>query len=181
MPAAADAEPAALLRSELARLVAAGAPALDVACGAGRNALALARAGVAVIGLDRDRARLAALAAAARASALPVQPVCAELEAGAGLPLASASCGAVLVFRYLHRPLAPELIRVLRPGGLLLYETFTEKQREIAQHPRNPSFLLRSGELLQLFAGLEVLRCEEALALAPAPEAVARLVARKPG
>jgi SAM-dependent methyltransferase len=176
---AAEPEPAALLRAELGRLRAGGAPALDVACGRGRNALALARAGVATIALDRDRGRLAALAAAARASALPVRAVRAELEAGGGIPLASASCGAVLVFRYLHRPLAPEIERVLRPGGWLLYETFTRRQREIADHPRNPAFLLEAGELPRLFPGLETLRFEEAEVAAPEPEAVARLVARK--
>ncbi len=177
----ADPEPAALLRAELARLRAAGAPALDLACGRGRNALALAHAGLATIALDRERGRLAALAATAHASALPVHALLAELEADASIPLASASCGVVVVFRYLHRPLAPELERVLRPGGVLLYETFTRRQREIAQHPRNPAFLLEPGELPRLFPGLEVLRFEEALVEAPEREAVARLVARKRG
>jgi len=176
---AADPEPAALLRAELARLRAVGAPALDLACGRGRNALALGREGIVTIALDRERGRLAALATAARADALPVHPLLAELEAGGGIPLASASCGAVLVFRYLHRPLAPEIERVLRPGGLLLYETFTRRQREIADHPRNPAFLLDPGELPKLFPGLETLRFEEAEVAAPEREAVARLVARK--
>jgi SAM-dependent methyltransferase len=108
-----------------------------------------------------------------------VQPLLADLEASAAIPLASASCGAVLVFRYLHRPLAPELERVLRPGGLLLYETFTLHQREIARHPKNPAFLLEPGELPRLFPKLEVLRAEEVLVQAPAAEALARLVARR--
>jgi tellurite methyltransferase len=177
----ADAPPSALLRAERERVEAAGGPVLDLACGGGRHALALGRLGLAVIGLDRDRARLSALARAVRASALPVRPLLADLEANDTIPLASASCGAVLVFRYLHRPLAGEIVRVLRPGGLLLYETFTRNHREVAQHPRNPAFLLEPGELPRLFPGLEVLRAEEALVLAPAPEAVARLVARKPG
>jgi hypothetical protein len=51
----------------------------------------------------------------------------------------------------------------------------------VAQHPSNPAFLLEPGELVRLFPGLQVLRAEEALVRAPAPEAVARLVARKPG
>jgi SAM-dependent methyltransferase len=177
---AADA-PSPLFAAERERLLAAGGPALDLACGRGRHALALAASGVPVIGLDRDRARLAELAAAARARALRVQPLLADVEAGARIPLASASCGAVLVFRYLHRPLAPEIVRVLRPGGVLLYETFVRKHRELSDHPRNPDFLLDPGELPKRFAALEVLRAEEAVIEAPAPEAIARLVARKPG
>jgi SAM-dependent methyltransferase len=177
----AEAEPSALFEAERARLAAAAGPVLDLACGRGRHALAAARAGRFVIALDRDRARLAELARTARASALHVQPLLADVEANDTLPFASASCGAVLVFRYLHRPLAPEIVRVLRPGGLLLYETFTRKHREIAEHPRNPAFLLEPGELPELFSALETLRAEETLVQASAPEAVARLVARKRG
>jgi SAM-dependent methyltransferase len=179
----ARAEPAALVRAELGRLAAAaeGGPVLDLACGSGRNALAVAAAGLPVVGLDRDRARLFALAHTARERGLRVRLLRADLEGGHGVPLASASCGAVLVFRYLHRPLASEIERVLRPGGLLLYETFTLHHREVAQHPRNPAFLLEVGELQRLFVGLEVLEAEEARVERPAPEAVARLVARKPG
>jgi SAM-dependent methyltransferase len=175
-------EPAALVAAELERLRAAATrgPVLDLACGSGRHALFVAAAGVRALGLDRDCARLRALLDRARANALDVAALAADLETGSGIPLASASVGAVLVFRYLHRPLAPEIERVLCPGGLLLYETFTLHQRELAQHPRNPAFLLESGELPRLFPGLAVLRAEEALVSAPAPEALARLVARKP-
>ena len=179
MAEGAEAEPSVLFEAERALLAAGHGPVLDLACGRGRHALAAARLGRFVIALDRSRSRLAELARAARAGGLPVQPLLADVEASGALPLASASCGAVLVFRYLHRPLAPEIVRVLRPGGLLLYETFTRKQREIAEHPRNPAFLLEPGELPELFSALETLRAEEALVQAPAAEAVARLVARK--
>jgi SAM-dependent methyltransferase len=180
VPGGDDAGPSLLFAAEATRLAAAGSPALDLACGRGRHALALARLGVCVIGLDRDPGRLAALSAAARAEALPVRALRADLEANDTLPLASASCASVLVFRYLHRPLAGEIVRVLRPGGWLLYETFTLAQRELAAHPRNPAFLLEPGELPRLFPALLVLRAEEARVAAPGPEAVARLVARKP-
>ena len=109
----------------------------------------------------------------------PLALVLADLEREGAIPLGSASCGAVLVFRYLHRPLAPEIVRVLRPGGLLLYETFTRKQRELSEHPKNPAFLLEPDELPALFSALETLRAEEVLVQAPEREAVARLVARK--
>jgi SAM-dependent methyltransferase len=170
------------VRAELARLSEAAAlgPVLDLACGSGRNALAAAAAGLPVIGLDRDRERLGALARAAGERGLRIPLLRADLEGGLDIPLASASCGAVLVFRYLHRPLAGEIERVLRPGGLLLYETFTLQHKEVAEHPRNPAFLLAPGELPRLFPGLEPLRAEEVLVSAPAPQAVARLVARKP-
>ena len=178
---AAEAEPAALVRAEmdLLRQATSAGPLLDLACGAGRNALPVARAGSTVIGLDRDRTRLAAFGRAARG--LRVSLLHADLEATGTIPLASGSCGAILVFRYLHRPLAAEIVRVLRPNGVLLYETFTQEHRQLAEHPKNPAFLLEPDELSRLFSALVTLRAEEARVSAPAPEAVARLVARKPG
>ena len=177
----AEGEPAALVRAELELLRQASGrgPLLDLACGSGRNALPLARAGSAVIGLDRDRTRLTALGGAAHG--LRVWLLQADLEATGSIPLASASCAAVLVFRYLQRALAAEIVRVLQPHGLLLYETFTREHGQISRHPRNPAFLLEPGELPRLFSALVPLRAEEARVQTPAAEAVARLVARKPG
>jgi hypothetical protein len=63
----------------------------------------------------------------------------------------------VLVTHYLHRPLFPALTRTPRPGGLLLYETFTVDQARLG-HPTNPDFLLEHGELATLVAPLQVLR-----------------------
>jgi SAM-dependent methyltransferase len=157
-------------------------PAVDVACGRGRHALALAGRGLPCIGLDRDRTALRELAAHARAGALPVAPVAADLERpGSAIPLARGCAGAVLVFRYLWRPLAPALAGLLAEGGLLVYETFTRDRGKHSHGPRNPAFLLDAGELPRLFPGLRVLRHEEGVFEAPGggSEALARLVARR--
>jgi SAM-dependent methyltransferase len=150
---------------------------LDLACGRGRHTLAAARLGIPVVALDRDRAALADLAA--RAGPLPVRTLRADVERPPRLPLAVGRLGAVLVFRFLCRDLAPELANGLAPGGLLLYETFTIQQREVAYGPRNPAFLLEPGELVRLFPGLEALEFEEGWTQGPRPEALARLVARR--
>jgi hypothetical protein len=87
----------------------------------------------------------------------------------------------VLVFRYLWRPLAPALAALLAPGGLLVYETFTLAQEKLPHGPRNPAFLLRPGELRELFPGLRVRLFEEGLfGAGPERQALARLVAERP-
>jgi SAM-dependent methyltransferase len=152
-------------------------PVVDVACGEGRHAQALAARGIPVVGVDRDAARLRGLSQRARENAWPIRALCADLEASPSPPWAPARCGALIVFRYLHRPLCAALAASLRPGGLLVYETFTTAQRELGQGPRNPAFLLEPGELPRLFAALEVLESWEGIR--PEPRAaVARLVAR---
>ncbi len=176
------AAPSPHLVAELARLREAGAlgPVVDLACGRGRNALAVALAGLPVVGIDRDAEALAALRATARDRRAAVSAVRADLETGRGIPVRSGSCGAILVYRFLFRPLAPAIEAALAPGGLLLYETFTIHQRSLGEGPRNPAFLLEPGELPSLFAGLQVLHFSEAVLPGPRPEALARLTARRP-
>ncbi len=60
---------------------------------------------------------------------------------------------------YLYRPLFPALVRALRPGGLLLYETFLVGHA--GKGPTNPAFLLAPGELPALVSPLLVVRQRE--------------------
>ena len=172
--AAPEPEPSPFFRAhtgalrEAARL----GPVLDLACGEGRYALATAALGIPCVAMDRSAPALRSLAGRARPRALPAWPVRADLETPHGIPARPGVFGAVLVFRFLYRPLAPAIADALRPGGLLLYETFTHRQRELGQGPVNPAFLLDEGELPRLFPGLEVLCYEEGL--------LASLAARKP-
>jgi SAM-dependent methyltransferase len=169
--------PSPHLLAELPRLREAGAlgPVLDLACGRGRNGLAAAEAGLRVAGIDRDREALAAMRAAARERRATLSAIRADLETELGIPVKPGSCGGILVFRFLFRPLAPAIEATLAPGGLLLYETFTIDQRSLGYGPSNPAFLLEPGELPTLFAGLEVLQYSEVAR----PEALARLTARR--
>jgi len=155
-------------------------PILDVACGRGRHLVAAARAGIAGIGLDRSPEALAELGARIREEGLPALPVRCDLEAEGTPPVAEGRFRGVLVFRYLFRPLCPWLPRLLAPGGVLIYETFTEEQAALPHGPRNPEFLLRRGELRALFAGLEVLEYREGCYEDDRPWHLASLAARKP-
>ena len=164
---------------ERLRATAALGPCLDLACGRGRHALFAARAGLRVVALDRDAQALDALAAAARAETLAIAPLRADAESPLGLPLAPGRFGAVVVTRFLFRPLAPAIARLLTPGGLLVYETFTVRQRELGWGPRNPAFLLEEGELATLFPELEPIERREGRGAAPSGAWLAALVARR--
>lgn len=175
-------EPSRLFVEQLDALRRAGrlGPIVDLACGRGRHAIPGVRAALPLIGVDRSREFLADLRARAEALAESVPCVRADLESGHKLPFRSASCGAVLVFRFLFRPLAPEIVRVLAPGGLLLYETFTRDQQALPYGPSNPEYLLGPGELPELFSALEIVEHAELREGRPRPDAIARLIARKP-
>jgi hypothetical protein len=79
--------------------------------------------------------------------------------------------------RYLQRNLFSALRDAIRPGGLVLYETFTVLQLRHHTGPRSRDHLLEPLELREAFAGWNELEYEEV----DRPEAVARLAARKPG
>jgi rhodanese-related sulfurtransferase len=140
-------------------LVPPGARTLDVACGRGRHALLMAAAGSMVRAVDRDRNRVTRLGVLARRLRLPLDSEVVDLE-GAGVDLGEGEWDLVLVFNYLHRPLFPALVRALRPGGILLYETYTRDQARVGR-PTNPDHLLEPGELPGLVAPLRVVRERE--------------------
>jgi rhodanese-related sulfurtransferase len=127
---------------------------LDLACGGGRHALLLASAGIAVHAIDNDRAKLAALAEIAGRLGVPVTTQALDLEADA-VDLGHQAYEAIVVFSFLHRPLFPAIRAALRPGGLLLYETFLARQASLG-HPTSPEHLLEPGELRRLVAPLAI-------------------------
>jgi tellurite methyltransferase len=153
-----------------------GARTLDVACGRGRHALFLAGAGFPVRAVDRDAGHVARLGALARRLKLPLDAAVVDLEDD-GADLGASEWELVLVFRYLHRPLFPTLVRALKPGGVLLYETYTREQAKRGR-PANPDHLLEPGELARLVAPLEVVRQRESEVEG---RAIASVAARKPG
>lgn len=135
--------------------IAPGGRVLDLACGGGRHAVYLAGRGHPLVAVDRELP----VAAAVREVA-GITWVEADLEAGPW-PFSGQTYAAVVVTNYLHRPLFPELIHALEPGGLLIYETFTLGQAKYGR-PRNPAHLLLPGELLELVRGrLRVLAYED--------------------
>lgn len=148
-----------------------GSRVLDLACGRGRHARLFAEQGCAVDAVDVD-----AEAGAALAGMPGIRFLCADLEAGPW-PYAGRRFDAVVVTNYLHRPLLPLLAESLASGGMLIYETFVVGHERFGR-PTKPDFLLRSRELLEVFAPLlAVLAFEEGVVSLPRPARVSRLCA----
>ena len=151
--------------------------ALDVAAGRGRNALALAGAGLRVVAVDYSYEAMHQLAATARASQLAIWPIVANLDS---FHLKDESFDAIVNINFLERALFADFVRALRPGGMLIAETFLIDQAEIG-HPRNPRFLLAHGELRELACGPDVEEYREGLVTYPDGERAYRasIAARK--
>ena len=156
-----------------APLVARGGAVLDVAAGGGRHTRLFRDRGHSITAIDRDTSRLADLT--------DVEVITADLEDGSPWPLPGRRFGAVVVTRYLHRPLWPALCDALAAGGVLLYETFMVGQERFGR-PHNPAHLLRDGELLDVARdhGLSVIAYEALMVSDPQPSMIQHITARRP-
>ena len=73
-----------------------------------------------------------------------------------------------------------EMSRALRPGGVLIYETFAAGNERYGR-PRNPEFLLQPGELLEWARGhLRVVAFEDLYVDSPKPAMMQRICALHP-
>jgi tellurite methyltransferase len=127
---------------------------LDLAAGRGRNAVFLAAHGHRVLAVDVARTALEAIDHRATIDIVQV-----DLDRPCFRPR---SVDNVVSINFLDRRLFPEMIGWLKPGGVLLFDTFLIDQSGFG-HPRNPAFLLAHNELLQRIRGLRIVRYREGL------------------
>lgn len=154
--------PSPFLIAQLSRLP--RGKVLDVATGRGRHANFLATQGFSVHGIDRNREALEFLDAQAKeAGQLPITTEWVDLETDDLPPpdLGTDRYDVILVFFYLYRPLFPQLIHALKPGGVILYETFLLENHIHRQHPRRKEFCLEPNELLTLLPDFQILHYDE--------------------
>jgi SAM-dependent methyltransferase len=150
--------------------------ALDVAMGRGRHAVVIAGAGFHTFGVDMKLDAVVSASAAARHAGAAIHAWCADLTQH---PLPPTWFDLVVITRYLQRDLFEALRRTVRPGGFVLYETFTVAQRTLNRGPRSAGHLLEPGELRARFdvAGWTTVFYEETRE----PEALARITTRRSG
>ena len=143
----------------LADRLPAGGRALDVAGGAGGDALWLARNGLQVSLLDISETALAQAHAAAAAAGLTIETIAADLDVD---PLPAGPFAVITCFNFLDRRLFAQIPDRLSSGGLFVFSQPTRKNLERHSHP-GARFLLEEAELPRLVAGLEILEYREGL------------------
>lgn len=149
-----------------------GGTVLDVAAGSGRHTRLFRRLGHPVVAIDIDPAGLADLAGDP-----DVEILRHDLEDGSPWPFAGRLFAGVVVTNYLWRPILPNIVASVAPGGALLYETFAAGNERFGK-PSNPDFLLRPGELLEAVQGrLRVVAYEDIEVAMPRPAMVQRIAA----
>ncbi len=154
--------------------------ALEIACGLGGNALLLAQQGLVTEAWDISAVAIERLAALAGERGLPLTGAVRDVLQQ---PPEAAAYDVLVVSHFLDRALCPHLVRALRPGGLLFYQTFT-REAVSTSGPSHPEFRLAENELLALFSELRLVVYREEGTLGDVRRGFrdeAMLVGMKPG
>jgi tellurite methyltransferase len=168
-----DAAPTPLVVATAAKLV--PGKALDLACGAGRNALWFAEQGWEVTAVDGTQAAIEILRARAMERGLKISAVVADLEKGE-FQIEPSRWDLVAMCYYLQRDLFEPAKRGVAPGGILISIVHVNEPGEEGGPHR-----LLPGQLEQYFAGWEILHRREGKTNDSAHRrAVAEIVTRRP-
>jgi len=170
--------PTALLADWLDRLP--RGRALDVACGAGRNALYLAANGYTVDAIDISSVGLERGRAATARPGLAIDWHCADLEEDSQA-LPRGPYALVVWVRYVNAALWRPLVERLAPGGHVLVEQHLVTSADVVG-PSGTAFRLAPHELEREAAGLALVYYHEGLVVDPdgRTAALAQLIARRP-
>ena len=135
---------------------------LDLACGSGRDSVYLSMNGFSMTAIDYLPEALAKLSDLAKRCEQSVKTVLLDLERASQKQQHSLfdnlanHYGCVVVVRYLHRPGLEHLKSLIDIGGYIVYQTFMRGCEKFGS-PKNPRFLLETGELANIFSDFEIL------------------------
>jgi 2-polyprenyl-3-methyl-5-hydroxy-6-metoxy-1,4-benzoquinol methylase len=148
--------------------------ALDVAMGNGRNSIYLAKLGFVVEGVDISKEAISTALRLAQETNVNINAKVVDLEK---YSIDKESYEVIICFNYLQRSLIPQIKYGLVKGGIVVYETFIIDQAQFGR-PKNPDYLLRHNELLDMFSDFRCLRYQEGIL--KGTKAIASIIAQKP-
>lgn len=148
--------------------------ALDVGMGLGYNAKLLVEHGLSVIGVDFSSIALKK----AKVNFPDLHLLLAKLP---DIHFVNNSFDVILNFWFLERKLFPLIKSTMKPGGILFFETMRSDQ-DIDSRIINPSYLLRPGELQEVFSDWDILIYDEThtTIVRDVVQPVTRMVAKRP-
>lgn len=127
--------------------------ALDAAAGVALHGMFLAERGLHVIALDISEVGLQLAKQEAEKRKVWLETAVIDLS---HLWLPPNTFDVIVNFRFLQRTTFPLYQRALRPGGLLIFETFVKPETP----EDHPHYFLEHGELCAAFAGMEIIHSE---------------------
>ncbi|MBN2865647.1 MAG: class I SAM-dependent methyltransferase [Thiotrichales bacterium] len=128
--------------------------ALDLGCGGGRDAVFLAKQGWQVSAIDNENRVIKRAKQLALRSGASVKFRCCDLK-NTGC-LTDQTFDLVMVMRFLNRDLFEPIKQRIKPGGWLVFQTFTEGVEKFGS-PKNPNFILKRDELSQVFKDFKII------------------------
>ena len=167
--------PVTLVEEWLPRLPA--GRALDVACGAGRNAIFLAQAGYKVDAIDISREGLKLARQEAENQGLSINWIEHDLDQPYRF---DTDYDLIIVMWYVDTGLISRLCDCLAPGGYILCEEHLVTDQEVIG-PTSSNYRVAAGVLREAVSGLDVLLYEESIEMNSEGEQVAsaRVVVKK--
>lgn len=143
--------------------------ALDIACGAGRNAIFMAQAGFDVDAIDISRQGLDLARESALGQGLDINWIEHDLDEPF---LFDEDYHLIVVLWYVNLPLITRLCGCLAPGGYLLCEEHLVSDGDVIG-PSNPAFRVKPGELRKALVELDIVYDRESIELNDQDERVA--------
>jgi SAM-dependent methyltransferase len=151
--------------------------ALVLAMGEGRNAIFLAENGFDVDSCDISEVAVEKSKLLAKRNNVKLNAFVADLEK---YKIPTNKYDLITCICYAQRNLIPQIKDGLKKGGMVLFETYTIDQLKYgtdAPGPKNPAYLLKHNELLDLFRDFHILYYREGEIASD--KSVASLIAQK--
>jgi SAM-dependent methyltransferase len=174
-------EPVAFLKQKIGVLK--KGDALVLAMGEGRNAVYLAQNEFNVTGVDISEVALEKCKKLAVERGVIVKTVVADLT---DYDMGKSQYDLITNFYYYDKSLFPKVIDALKPGGMFILEQFSiDHPKHGAKFgPRNPDYLVKPNELLEIFKSFRMLYYEDVVVeldegMHKGTAAVVRLIVRK--